>query len=271
MSCRDIQETLSALMDHEATASERAAIDAHMPNCASCRAAQSTLATLRAATRRLPHETAPMELRSRIQQLSRADSGGTTVGHRVAALFRAPFARPIAAGALAAMVLVLGTANIVRTKVVQPRVRLARQLVVDCQSHTGAAFDVVSSDPATVSAYFNDREPVKALVDAVPATNVHGTLIGGSVCDVCDQRAAHLTLRDAHDNKVAVYVLRAADQPTGWGKRTVFDGGAYQVANVQGDAVVTWVGGRARYAVVTTATSDEALRLASTLRGAFED
>jgi hypothetical protein len=174
---------------------------------------------------------------------------------------------------LAAMVVFgLGTASIVRTKVVQPQVRLARQLVTDHGSHaTDRPFEIVNAGADAVSAYFKDREPVKDLVRSVSADGVRGHLVGGSVCEVCDQTAAHVAFQDAAGHAASVYVLRAADQRTGWGKRTVHEGGAYQVASVKGLSVVTWVGGRARYAVVTSEPTDDALALASRLRGAFED
>jgi anti-sigma factor RsiW len=271
MSCARVQEALSAQLDQEATAAERIVIDAHLGTCARCRAAWSTLQVLRASADRLPRDTAPASLRARIHALSRSGEAVRTVDSAPGRLLRilsAPVMRPVAVTAIAVLLLGVGTANIVRTKVVQPRVKLARQLVLDHEAHlAGQTYDASTQNADQLTAYFNEREPVAALIQSLPDEH----LVGGSVCDVCAQRAAHVAFEDAGHHTVSVYVLRAADQPTGWGKRTVFEGGAYQVASVQGSSVVTWVGGRARYAVVSPEPQDDALALASHIRGAFAD
>lgn len=106
--CRSLEEALGAYADGRATASERAAVDRHLPGCADCRRQLRWLQALTAATAGLPAEPMPADLKAELLGRARQASRRKTARkwrERLAALLRpAPmvgFAAGLAAVAVA--------------------------------------------------------------------------------------------------------------------------------------------------------------------------
>ncbi len=74
--CADIQAELSAYLDSELNASERAALDSHLASCPACQATLSDLRHASAALATLPKVKAPAGLAAEIQSAIRAQSRG---------------------------------------------------------------------------------------------------------------------------------------------------------------------------------------------------
>ncbi len=211
--CPEIEPLITAFVDQEASAAERAAVSAHLGECAACR----RRANEEGIARRVLHERAdvfrleaPASLRARCQPPPRR-----------APLFRA-FIRPLPAWAAALLVVVLvGAAFYGAGRV--PTV-FAAELALD-HLKCFALFDKSSGpgDPAAVA------ERMKAaygwaIVVPGPSAALGLSLVGGRRCFSTDGRVAHIMYRHA-DHPLSLFVVpgtsRAAQQLAVLGHRAI--------------------------------------------------
>jgi anti-sigma factor RsiW len=203
LTCPDIESLITAVVDHEATAAERAAVSEHLHECAPCRRRASE----EGAARRILREragalrvVAPAALRARCQPARHAP------GLR-------PFIRPMPAWATA--VVVVAVLGAVFYGAGRGSTVLAAELALD-HLKCFALFEQASGpgDPATIA------ERMKASYGwtiAVPGTSAACglRLVGGRRCFSTDGRVAHILYRHA-GRPLSLFVVpsssRAAQQ-----------------------------------------------------------
>ncbi|PYQ22112.1 MAG: hypothetical protein DMF81_13305 [Acidobacteria bacterium] len=188
MSCDRSAELLSAYLDGALPPAEREALEAHLNQCADCRARLESLRAVKHALARLPsREAPPGAVRARVESLRFA--------HRTSRM-------RILAAVLAAVA--LGAAGLFLARRSQaPTLTLTEELVSDHLRSVPDAMpaEVTSDDPQQVIAFFAGRVPFSPVAPVFPASR----LVGGRLCQI-DGRLVQLLFYDAKGEKLSLFV-----------------------------------------------------------------
>ena len=224
-SCREIDPLFVPYIDGEATADERAIVDAHLRACPKCRHHTQLQSAVRETVRtKLSRPCAPEALRMRCRAAARAGMGpfGTTRS-TLASLSMA-----------AALLLVVGGVLLYALTGLSPTV-LAAQLTLDhlkcfAVHDTATPVDLRSSEEQYARAYGSDirlpRAPVAGL-----------QLVGMRRCFCGEGAAAHAMYR-LHGRPLSLYVIPDARRDRA-------------SAEIFGHDAVMWTSGNATYVLVS--------------------
>lgn len=223
-SCRDIDPLFAAYVDGEATADERAAVDAHLKACPKCRHQTALQAIVRDTVReKLCRPCAPDALRERCRAAARTGI----------LPFRIPRLTITAVSIAAALLLVVGGVVAYGLTRLSPAV-LAAQLTLD---HVKCfAFDssnVAVDARATEEQYARDHGQTVRL----PSASVPGLeLVGLRRCFCAEGLAAHAMYR-LNGRPVSLYLIPGASRDRA-------------VADVFGHDAVIWSAQNVTYVLV---------------------
>jgi anti-sigma factor RsiW len=258
MNHRDAWARLDEFLDGALAAEARWAVVAHLEDCAICRRHVATKARLRGMVRE--HLTAlepPPGLNARLAAALAAEAA-TPHPQAVAPRARSPLPMGLVAllgPAVAALWLLAALAT--------PATRLSADLTSELAA-THALFaqdesllDVVG-DAAIVTAWFRDE--VGLQVSAPELENY--TLVGGRLITL-DGRAVAQLVYEGTPDEVYLSLLRFKHQGTDRGPMALSDGFALGQQGTM--ALVTWVAGEDRVALIAAAPTSELRRLAGEL------
>ncbi len=176
--CEQAQGWLSPYLDATLAPRERAAVDAHLTTCASCRTRLQALRALKHSIARLP---------------SREEPPGAVRAHIDALRLGVPSARrPRRAVAVAALAVAAG-AVFVLLQPSDPTARLADDLVAD-HLHSVPEVrpaEIATSDAAAIERFFGDHLAFHPVVPDLPAA----TLLGARLCQIEGRRVELLFYR----------------------------------------------------------------------------
>jgi anti-sigma factor RsiW len=198
-SCREIDPLFAAYVDGEATASERAAVDAHLKACPKCRHQTALQALVRDTVReKLCRPCAPDALRARCRAAS----------HAGILPFRMTRSHLASLSMAAALMIVLGGVLLYSLTGLSPTV-LAAQLTLD---HV-KCFAFESSDTA-VDVAMSEQQYARDYGQQVklPRVSITGLqLVGMRRCYCGEGAAAHAMYR-LHGQPVSLYVIPEANR-----------------------------------------------------------
>jgi anti-sigma factor RsiW len=242
-SCREIDPLFAPYIDGEATADERAIVDAHLRACPKCRHHTQLQTTVRETVRsKLARPCAPEELRTRCRAAARAGMGpfGTTRS-TLASLSMA-----------AALLLVVGGVLLYALTGLSPTV-LAAQLTLDhlkcfAVHDTQTPVDLRSSEEQYARDYGRDIRLPRATIAGLE-------LVGMRRCFCGEGVAAHAMYR-LNGRPVSLYVIPDARHDRA-------------SADVFGHDAVMWTSGNATYVVVSGEPPERVQELARQMEGAL--
>ena len=224
-SCREVDPLFAAYVDGEATADERAIVDAHLRACPKCRHQTALQSVVRDTVKsKLCRPCAPEELRTRCRAAARLGTG--------------PFATPrstlLSLTMAAALFFVLGGVLLYALTGLSPTV-LAAQLTLDhlaCFAihDADAPADVAASEQQYERAYGGDIRLPRAAIAGLQLVNMRRCFCGEGV-------AAHAMYR-LNGRPVSLYVI--PDARRGPASTDVF-----------GHDAVMWSNGDATYVLVS--------------------
>jgi len=192
MTCQQTAELLSSYVDGELAPADRAEIDTHLAECASCLAQVESARCLKHAIARLPsREEPPGAIRARVEALRFGK----------ASFFFAR--RPVWMAGVALLLAAILAAVAVRNAQ-SPGARLARELVGDhlrWQADVAPA-EVASDDPQQVMRFFQGRVPFTPIAPHLPDAR----LTGGRLCKI-EGRGAQLLFYTCGRQTLSVFVL----------------------------------------------------------------
>lgn len=235
-SCRDIDPLFAPYVDGEATADQRAAVEAHLRACPKCRHQTALQSVVRETVRtKLCRPAAPEELRKRCRAAARAGMGpfGTTRS-AIASLSLA-----------AALVLVMGGVLLYTLTGLSPTV-LAAQLTLDhvtcfAVHDADAPVDVGASEQQYARDYGAAIQLPRAEIDGLELVNMRRCFCGEGI-------AAHAMYR-LHGRPVSLYVIPDVSRDRG-------------ATEVFGHDAVIWSSGGATYVLLGSEPRDALQTLA---------
>ena len=242
-SCREIDPLFAPYIDGEATADERAAVDAHLRACPKCRHQTALQSAVRETVReKLCRPCAPEELRTRCRAAARAGLGpfGTT---RSAIL---------SLSMAAALLFVVGGVLLYVLTGLSPTV-LAAQLTLDhvtcfAVHDADAPVDVRASEEQYERAYGGNIRLPRAAIGGLQLVNMRRCFCGEGV-------AAHAMYR-LHGRPVSLYVIPDANR----GRASM---------DVFGHDAVMWSTASATYVLVSKEPKATLEALAREMEGAL--
>jgi hypothetical protein len=263
-------------LDGETTPWESDALSHHLAICVDCRQADMVLRVVRTGARLLPRITAPSALREQVTQLARADDGlrefvvPSARGRVRAALGRFiqlfELRSALLALPLAILIIACGVVIPRQTGVFAPRP--VRLLVADHLRHVvNPNYSIVSNNPKIVGAYIRRRLHAYGRLQTVPAMDA--SLVGGRMCEVLEEVAAHISYVDPQHRPLSVYMLDARVAKADWGRTVVRNGRTYHVASCRGCWVVSWQWEDKFCAVLCPSSSENVLREAIQIQTAL--
>jgi anti-sigma factor RsiW len=243
-SCRDIELLITASVDEAATADERAAVDAHLRQCAGCRqrAARETAVRRMLGERAdVLHVSAPAGLRAKCQPPPRR---AAWFGRHLGAL------RPLPAWATVAVIALVFVS--VFALVNRGSTALAAELALD-HVKCFTLFERASG-PGDAAVIAGRMKAAYGWDVAVPASSraLHLQLVGGRRCFSTDGRVAHILYRHA-GRPLSLFIVPSTSR------------GAEQVA-VMGHEAVIWSRGGSTYVVLARERRDDLARVAAYVR-----
>jgi mycothiol system anti-sigma-R factor len=235
MNCVEFERHLHAYADGELAVSEMLAADAHLAECAECRALAARERRFRQLLRRQPRESAPSEFRARIIRRIRRTEQRSVV--------RPWLVTPIVAVA-AVLALVLWPTT-------QPSSQLVSELVdkhiAYAQIEQPAEFG--STDPAAVEQWFRTRAALRVTVSDYSPSGIR--LLGARLADAAEQKAAHVLYEKGH-TLLSVFMLPVSGRGTDLrGKHVSYRGHEYITLERKGYRTVSWVDGHALLGLVS--------------------
>lgn len=242
-SCREIDPLFAPYIDGEATADERAQVDAHLAACPKCRHHTALQSAVRETVKtKLCRPCAPEELRTRCRAAARLGTGPFgTLRSTITTLSMA-----------AALVIVVGGVLLYALTGLSPTV-LAAQLTLDhvtcfAVHDTDAPVDVRGSEARYAQAYGGDIR--------LPRTTTAGLqLVGLRRCFCGEGVAAHAMYR-LHGRPVSLYVIPDASRERA-------------SADVFGHDAVIWSKGNATYVLLSREPRETIEALAKAMEGAL--
>ena len=193
-SCREIDPLFAAYVDGEATATERAAVDAHLKACPKCRHQTALQALMRDTVReKLCRPCAPEVLRERCQ----------AAAHRGILPFRITRSRLASFSMAAALMIVLGGVLLYSLTGLSPTV-LAAQLTLD---HVKCF--AIDSPTAPVEVDASEKQYARDYGQQVqlPRAEVAGLLLVGIRRCYCGEGAAAHAMYRLNGQPVSLYVI----------------------------------------------------------------
>jgi anti-sigma factor (TIGR02949 family) len=236
MNCVEFERHLHAYVDGELAVSEMLAADAHLAECAECRALAARERRFRQLLRRQPRESAPAEFRAQItRRICRAEQRAVVRPWLIAA--------PIAAVA-AVFALVLWPTT-------QPSSRLVSELVdkhiAYAQIEQPAEFG--STDPAAVEQWFRTRAALRVTVSDYSPSGIR--LVGARLADAAEQKAAYVLYEKGH-TLLSVFMLPVSGHGADLrGKHVSYRGQEYVTLERKGYRTVSWVDGHTLLGLVS--------------------
>ncbi len=250
MNCVAFERHLHAYVDGELAVSEMLVADAHLAECAECRALAARERRFRQLLRRQPRESAPAEFRARItRRIRRAEQ---------LAVVRPWLIAPIAAAA-AVLALVLWPTT-------QPSSRLVSELVdkhiAYAQIEQPAEFG--SIDPAAVEQWFRSRAALRVTVSDYSPSGIR--LVGARLADAGEQKAAYVLYEKGHTLLSVFMVPVSGDGSDVGGKHASYRGHEYVTLERKGYRTVSWVDGHTLLGLVSMLDYAALLECADRLR-----
>lgn len=250
MNCVEFERHLHAYVDGELAVSEMLVADAHLAECAECRALAARERHFRQLLRRQPRELAPSELRARITGwIHRAEQR---------AVVRPGLIAPIAAVA-AVLALVLWPTT-------QPSSRLVSELVdkhiAYAQIEQPAEFG--SIDPAAVEQWFRTRAALRVTVSDYSPSGIR--LVGARLADAGEHKAAYVLYEKGHTLLSVFTVPVSGDGSDLGGKHASYRGHKYVTLERKGYRTVSWVDGHTLLGLVSMLEYEALLECADRLR-----
>ena len=242
-SCREIDPLFAPYVDGEATADERAIVDAHLRACPKCRHQTALQSAVRETVRaKLCRPCAPEELRTRCRAAASAREG--TLRHdplhvRIAFDGR----RPAVSRGRRFAVRPHGPVTDRPRRTAHPRSR-----GVFRRARRGAPVDVGASEEQYERAYGADIRLPRAVIDGLQLVNMRRCFCGEGV-------AAHAMYR-LHGRAVSLYVIPDANR----GRASM---------DVFGHDAVMWSNGNATYVLVSKEPRETLEALARQMEGAL--
>lgn len=252
MNCREFEARLHPYVDGELSVGETAAAEAHCAECWACAARVRHEREFRELLRRQPRETAPPELKRRLQARLRVERRRT--------MLRTWFALPAVAAAAAALVVFgLWSAQ-----------RAAPPLVADlvdkhiAYAQINGPAELPSTDPAQIRQWFRQRAGLSV---AVPDFSPAGiALLGARLVDAQERQAAYL-LYEKGMTLLSVFAVPLDDGRTRLvGREVSYRGHEYVTSASKGLRTVAWTHGRTLFALVSALDYDALLQCADRLR-----
>ena len=242
-SCREIDPLFAPYIDGEATADQRAIVDAHLAACPKCRHNTALQSAVRETVKtKLCRPCAPEELRTRCRAAARLGMGPFgTIRSTIATLSMA-----------AALLIVVGGVLLYALTGLSPTV-LAAQLTLDhvacfAVHDTDAPVDVRASEEAYAQAYGGDIR--------LPRTATAGLqLVGMRRCFCGEGVAAHAMYR-LNGQPVSLYVIPDASRDRA-------------STDVFGHDAVIWSKGNATYVLLSREPRETIEALAKAMEGAL--
>jgi anti-sigma factor RsiW len=227
-SCREIDPLFVPYVDGEATADQRAIVDAHLRACPKCRHHTALQSAVRETVRaKLCRPCAPEELRTRCREAARAR-------WTVMRPFGTARSTALSLSMAAALLIVVGGVLLYALTGLSPSV-LAAQLTLDhvtcfAVHDADAPVDVRASEERYERAYGGDIRLPRAVIDGLQLVNMRRCFCGEGV-------AAHAMYR-LHGRPVSLYVIPDADR----GRASM---------GVFGHDAVMWSNGSTTYVLVS--------------------
>lgn len=250
MTCVEFECHLHAYVDGELAVNEMLAADAHLAECAECRALAARERRFRQLLRRQPQESAPSEFRVRITgRIRRAEQR---------AVVRPWLIAPIAA-VTAVLAFVLWPST-------QPSSRLMGALVdkhiAYAQVEQPAEFG--SADTAAVEQWFRTRAALRVTVSDYSPSGIR--LVGARLADAAEQKAAYVLYEKGHTLLSVFMVPVSGDGSDLRGKRVSYRGHEYITLEPKGYRTVSWVDGHTLLGLVSMLDYEALLECADRLR-----
>jgi mycothiol system anti-sigma-R factor len=220
MNCVEFERHLHAYVDGELAVSEMLGAEAHLAECAECRALAARERRFRQLLRRQPRESAPSEFRARITgRIRRAEQR-------------------------AVLALVLWPTT-------QPSSRLVSELVdkhiAYAQIEQPAEFG--SIDPAAVEQWFRTRAALRVTVSDYSPSGIR--LVGARLADAGEQKAAYVLYEKGH-TLLSVFMVPVSGDGSGLrGKHASYRGHEYVTLERKGYRTVSWVDGHTLLGLVS--------------------
>jgi anti-sigma factor RsiW len=250
MNCVEFECHLHAYVDGELSVSEMLVADAHLAECADCRALAARERRFRQLLRRQPRESAPSEFRALItRRIHRAE--------------RLAVVRPWLIAPIAAVAAVLA---LVLWPTTQPSSQLVSELVdkhiAYAQVEQPAEFG--STDPVAVEQWFRTRAALRVTVSDYSPSGIR--LVGARLADAAEQKAAYVLYEKGHTLLSVFMVPVSADGRHLRGKRTLYRGHEYVTLERKGYRTVSWVDGHTLLGLVSMLDYEALLECADRLR-----
>lgn len=252
-SCQDLEALVTPYVDEQASAAERAAVDAHLDACPPCRDRVHVEQTMRQVVRARATTIAghaPAELQARCRAAAPRAEGHAGARGWLALPQWLPASMAVALVLAVAGVFVVGLNN-------RLHAALAAQLTLDhvkCFAYAGQS--APAADARVVEATLEKRLGWDVDVPASSAAeDLH--LVGASRCLYSEGELAHVLYR-RHGRPMSLFVLRRS-------------GRARQVIEMMGHEAVFWTHGGKMYALVGRETRAEMERVAAYVRGAVHE
>lgn len=243
-SCREVDPLFAAYVDGEATADQRAIVDAHLRACPKCRHQTALQSAVRDTVKsKLSRPCAPEDLRTRCRAAARAGTG--------------PFATTrstlLSLSMAAALLFVLGGVLLYALTGLSPTV-LAAQLTLDhlacfAVHDADAPVDVGASEQQYERAYGGDIRLPRAAISGLQLVNMRRCFCGEGV-------AAHAMYR-LNGRPVSLYVIPDATR-----ERASTD--------AFGHDAVMWSKGNVTYVLLSSEPRETLQALATSMEGALE-
>jgi mycothiol system anti-sigma-R factor len=250
MNCAEFESHLHPYVDGELGLGDTLAADAHVAQCAGCRARAEGERQFRQLLRRQPRESAPPELRAML-------TGRIRRSARLAALRPWLVVPALAAAALAAVWLL---------PVASPPARLVGDLVdkhiAYAQIEEPAEF--ASADRAAVEGWFRERAGMRVTVSDYSPSGIR--LVGARIADSGERKAAYVLYEKGHTLMSVFMVPLALRDADLRGSRVSYRGHEYVTLERKGYRTVSWSDGQAVFGLVSMLDYDALLECADRLR-----
>ncbi|MGD0839045.1 MAG: zf-HC2 domain-containing protein, partial [Polyangia bacterium] len=226
LTCSEADRVLHAYVDGELAATDRAAYEAHLHDCAACTHASRFQARFKAALRgHLPRPALPVGLRSRVE----AALGSSPFPRRRWLWQAYPRAFTVAVAAAVAVILMVGNMQRgVRSPVLEQAVSTF---------HRDLPFDVLSESCAKVSDWFRGR-----LDFAVQPTTFAGPgarCQGGRLVNVRDHFGAYVVYEVPAGHRLGMMVFPSGSEPLAGSRQRILNGRPVYLDTRRGVSTVT--------------------------------
>lgn len=251
MTCREFAFFVEPYVDRELDADARAAVAAHAQECETCRQRLKRAGRWRALLRQQPREPLPDDLRRRIvAHLRRTGVTGRLI-------------RWVLTPTVVAVV-VVATASQGPRRPLPIVEQVVNAHIVYTRSDSPAEFS--ATDPGAIEAWFRERLRLRVIVPDYSRAGVR--LMGARVGAAGGQVAAYIFYEKGR-TPLSVFVVPLAGEAAKGGpsaRHTLYRGHAYFAQEHKGYRVVSWIGERSLFALVSTLDYDTLLDCADQLR-----